>query len=276
MSEFVVGLRYYLADEIRKLMRERGLNARQLAAAMHWTESRVSRILTAQRSLNWTEAKVLFEYLGLGANETEVLLEIVDRADGRRMFGRYMNLIGDTDVLFYEALLAAPASDHQGGTMIPYLLCPDDVIERYLSMGFPGLDLDEQRQAMSAVLRTTNAALRAGDQRLRITIGEEAIRRATNEHLEFLLDNDWGWEVYVVPLDRGMPPGYLGRYSILRFDSPAPMRLLAHHLPTWHVRAPIVRDEKDIQQLAGLFEELLGDCVPAAQFRAFLRQRLAA
>ncbi len=276
MSEFVVGLRMYLAGEVRRMMKEQTLTAKQVAAAMHWTESRLSRVLTGHRSLNWTEAKVLFEYLGVRNDEAEVLLDIVVRAESRRVFGGYVNDIGDIDVTFYEALISAPTSDHMSGPMLPYMLCPDDVVDRVLAMGFPRPEDHAERDSLAAVIKASNRALRESERKITIVVGEEAITRASTEHLEYLLANDWGWDVYVLTLDKGMPAGYLGRYSLLSFTDPAPMDLLAHHLPNWHVKAPIVRDEEIISLIRKNYVDLQDWCVPAGSFKAYLRRRLVA
>lgn len=219
-----------LARELTRLREERGMTIREVAAALEWDPSKLSRVEGMQRGIIIRDVRKLLEIYGVEDEAVREALFEMSRQSKQRgwwqafsdsMPGEYASLIGlemeATDVRSYEPEL------------VPGLLQTEEYARAVIRIGRPA-DTTEQVDRRVQIRMTRQQILDRDDApRVRFVLNEGVVRRLVGgrdvmrQQLRKLsADRSRGnVMIQVLPFTAGEHPAMSGPFSILDFAEPS-------------------------------------------------------
>jgi transcriptional regulator with XRE-family HTH domain len=220
-SEGPTVLRILLGSHLRRLRESRGITARQAAAKIRASESKISRIELGRNAIREIDVLDLLTLYGVDAREREQLLSLAEQSNKPGWWHRYNDILPDWFQAYVGMEEAARSIRVYEAQFIPGLLQTEEYAAAVISLGDFPVD-----QADRLVVLRKERQRRFRDDRLKlwIVLDEAALRRpvagrkAQLEQLRYLREvcQSPTLTLQVIPYGAGGHAAPTG-FSILRF-----------------------------------------------------------
>ncbi|MGK5499626.1 helix-turn-helix domain-containing protein [Streptomyces sp. URMC 125] len=222
VGQIVLGLR------LRDLRERAGWSFEAAARVLSVTTSTVRRMEKAEVGLRPLYVKALLESYGVGEDEVEAFLALVEKANKPGWWHRFRSVLPDWFSLYVslesEASLIRSYEPH----CVPGLLQTEDYARALLRTGFPGADEEELDRRVA--LRMGRQQLLAKDDapRLWMVLDEQVLRRPVGgagvmrAQIDRLIEESTrpNISVQIMPFEAGPHPGMFGPFQLFRFSYP--------------------------------------------------------
>ncbi len=228
-------LRILLGTHLRRLRESKRISAKQAAAAIRASESKISRIELGRNAIREIDVLDLLTLYGVGPEEREQLLELAEQANKPGWWHRYHDILPEWFQAYVGMEEAARSIRVYEPQFIPGLLQTEEYAAAVLSLGdFPIEDAERH-----VVLRKERQRrFREGKLKLWVIVDAAALRRPVAgpevqiEQLRYLREQSStsALTLQVIPYGVG---GHAapGGFSILRFaDRDLPDVVYVEHL----------------------------------------------
>lgn len=213
-------LRILLGTHLRRLREAKGISARQAAAAIRASDSKISRIELGRNAIREIDVLDLLTLYGVGATEREQLLTLAEQANRPGWWHRYNDILPEWFQAYVGMEEAARSIRVYEPQFIPGLLQTEDYAAAVLALGdFPV----EQAERHVVLRKERQRRFREGKLRLWVILDEAALRRPVAgigvqlEQLRYLRElSSTSLTLQVVPYGVGGHAAPTG-FSILRF-----------------------------------------------------------
>jgi transcriptional regulator with XRE-family HTH domain len=220
-SEGPTVLRILLGSHLRRLRESRGITARQAAAKIRASESKISRIELGRNAIREIDVLDLLTLYGVDAREREQLLSLAEQSNKPGWWHRYNDILPDWFQAYVGMEEAARSIRVYEAHFIPGLLQTEEYASAVIALGDFPVD-----QADRLVVLRKERQRRFRDDRLKlwIVLDEAALRRpvagrkAQLEQLGYLREvcQSPTLTLQVIPYGAGGHAAPTG-FSILRF-----------------------------------------------------------
>lgn len=214
-------LRILLGSQLRRLRESRGITAKEAAAEIRASESKISRIELGRNAIREIDVLDLLTLYGVGREEKEQLLGLAEQANRPGWWHRYNDILPEWFQAYVGMEEAARSIRVYEPQLIPGLLQTEEYAAAVISFGdFP----IEEAERLVLLRRERQRRFRDGKLKLWVIVDEAALRRPVAgadiqaEQLRYLREQSErpALTLQVVPSGVG---GYAapGGFSILRF-----------------------------------------------------------
>jgi transcriptional regulator with XRE-family HTH domain len=220
-SEGPTVLRILLGTHLRRLRESKGITARQAAAKIRASESKISRIELGRNAIREIDVLDLLTLYGVDAREREQLLNLAEQSNKPGWWHRYNDILPDWFQAYVGMEEAARSIRVYEAQFIPGLLQTEEYASAVISLGDFPVD-----QADRLVVLRKERQRRFRDDRLKlwIVLDEAALRRpvagrrAQVEQLRYLREvcQSPTLTLQIIPYGAGGHAAPTG-FSILRF-----------------------------------------------------------
>lgn len=228
--------RRLLSSELRRLRDRVGLTIEDVAARLEWSDSKVSRLETAQwKRLSATDLRALLAVYGLPRAETDRLLDMARAARQRGWWHDY----GDAVPAWFENYLGLEGVAHTlsgyESERIPGLLRTRRYCRELIASSLPTEDDGAIERHVELCAGRQRAVLdRTAPPYLGIVLNEAVLRRLVGgadvmrEQLHHLLEAGRRPNItlQVLPFDTGAHSAMSDSFVIIGFDEPTPTDLV--------------------------------------------------
>ena len=220
-SEGPTVLRILLGSHLRRLRESRGITARQAAAKIRASESKISRIELGRNAIREIDVLDLLTLYGVDAREREQLLSLAEQSNKPGWWHRYNDILPDWFQAYVGMEEAARSIRVYEAHFIPGLLQTEEYASAVISLGdFPV----EQADRLVVLRKERQRRFRDDRLKLWIVLDEAALRRpvagrkAQLEQLRYLREvcQSPTLTLQVIPYGAGGHAAPTG-FSILRF-----------------------------------------------------------
>jgi transcriptional regulator with XRE-family HTH domain len=220
-------LRILLGTHLRRLREAKGISARQAAAAIRASESKISRIELGRNAIREIDVLDLLTLYGVDFAGREDLLLLAEQANRPAWWHRYNDILPEWFAAYVGMEEAARSIRVYEPQFIPGLLQTEDYASAVLALG----DFPVEEAERHVVLRTERQRrFREGKLRLWAIVDEAAVRHPVAgragigvhlEQLRYLRDQSGTPALTLQVLPYGLG-GHAapGGFSILRFAEP--------------------------------------------------------
>jgi transcriptional regulator with XRE-family HTH domain len=220
-------LRILLGSHLRRLRETRGISARQAAAAIRASDSKISRIELGRNAIREIDVFDLLTLYGVETPERDQLLTLAEQANRPGWWHRYNDILPEWFQAYVGMEEAARSIRVYEPQFIPGLLQTEEYASAVLSLG----DFSGEQAEQHVVLRTERQRrFREGKLRLWAIVDEAAVRRPVAgdagvgvhlDQLRYLRDASAtpALTLQVIPYGLGGHAAPCG-FSILRFAEP--------------------------------------------------------
>ena len=213
-------LRILLGTHLRRLREAKGISARQAAAAIRASDSKISRIELGRNAIREIDVLDLLTLYGVDPTEREQLLTLAEQANRPGWWHRYNDILPEWFQAYVGMEEAARSIRVYEPQFIPGLLQTEDYAAAVLALGdFPV----EQAERHVVLRKERQRRFREGKLRLWVILDEAALRRPVAgigvqlEQLRYLRElSSTSLTLQVVPYGVGGHAAPTG-FSILRF-----------------------------------------------------------
>jgi transcriptional regulator with XRE-family HTH domain len=217
-------LRILLGTHLRRLREAKGISARDAAAAIRASDSKISRIELGRNAIREIDVFDLLTLYGVEDAEREELMTLAEQANRPGWWHRYNDILHEWFAAYVGMEEAARSIRVYDPQFIPGLLQTEEYASAVLSLG----DFSIEQAERHVVLRTERQRrFREGKLRLWAIIDEAALRHPVAgigvhlEQLRYLRDTSDSPTLTLQMLPYGLG-GHAapGGFSILRFADP--------------------------------------------------------
>jgi transcriptional regulator with XRE-family HTH domain len=167
-------LRILLGTHLRRLRETQGISARQAAAAIRASESKISRIELGRNAIREIDVLDLLTLYGVSPADREQLLTLAEQANRPGWWHRYNDILPDWFQAYVGMEEAARSIRIYEPQFIPGLLQTEDYTAAVFALGdFP----IEDRERHAVLRKERQRRFREGQLRLWAIIDEVALRR---------------------------------------------------------------------------------------------------
>jgi transcriptional regulator with XRE-family HTH domain len=218
-----------LAAELRQLREDLGLTGEEVASALSWSPSKVSRIETSRTAVTPGDLRILLDLYNVVGSSRERLTELGRTANQRGWWEAY----GDTLSFNYSTFIALEEDSESerfyGQMFIPGILQTSRYAEEIIRVGFLAVPPGEIARRVQA--RKTRQRLLIRDpplQQLRVILDEGALQRQVggrevmSEQIAHLIDEAGKPNIIlqILPFRMGAHIGVAGSFTLLSFPGP--------------------------------------------------------
>ncbi|MFP8963016.1 helix-turn-helix domain-containing protein [Streptomyces nanhaiensis] len=222
VGQIVLGLR------LRDLRERAGKSFEEAARVLSVTTSTVRRMEKAEVGLRPLYVKALLESYGIGAEETDAFLALVEKANKPGWWHRFRSVLPDWFSLYVSLESEADLIRSYEPHCVPGLLQTEDYARALLRTGFPRADEEELDRRVA--LRTGRQQLLAkpdpprlwavlDEQVLRRPVGGADVMRAQIDRLVEVCARP-EISLQIMPFSAGPHPGMFGPFQLFRFSYP--------------------------------------------------------
>jgi transcriptional regulator with XRE-family HTH domain len=173
-SEGPTVLRILLGTHLRRLRESKGITARQAAAAIRASESKISRIELGRNAIREIDVLDLLTLYGVGPADREQLLGIAEQANRPGWWHRYNDILPDWFQAYVGMEEAAQSIRVYEAQFIPGLLQTEEYSAAVIALGdFPL----EERERHVILRKERQRRFREGRLKLWAILDEVALRR---------------------------------------------------------------------------------------------------
>src|SRR5579859_2752990 len=167
-------LRILLGTQLRRLREARGVTARQAAAKIRASESKISRIELGRNAIREIDVLDLLTLYGVEAHEREQLLQLAEQSNKPGWWHRYNDILPDWFQAYVGMEEAARSIRVYEAQFIPGLLQTEEYATAVISLGdFPL----EQAERLVVLRKERQRRFREGKLKLWVVLDEAAMRR---------------------------------------------------------------------------------------------------
>ena len=167
-------LRILLGSQLRKLRESKGITARQAAAEIRASESKISRIELGRNAIREIDVVDLLTLYSVGPEEKEQLLTLAEQANRPGWWHRYHDILPEWFQAYVGMEEAARSIRVYEPQFIPGLLQTEDYAASVIALGdFP---IDEAERHV-VLRKERQRRFREGKLRLWVIVDEAALRR---------------------------------------------------------------------------------------------------
>ncbi len=167
-------LRILLGTHLRRLREAKGISARQAAAAIRASDSKISRMELGRNSIREIDVLDLLTLYGVGPTEREQLLTLAEQANRPGWWHRYNDILPEWFQAYVGMEEAARSIRVYEPQFIPGLLQTEEYAAAVLALGdFP----IEQAERHVVLRKERQRRFREGKLRLWVIVDEAALRR---------------------------------------------------------------------------------------------------
>jgi transcriptional regulator with XRE-family HTH domain len=167
-------LRILLGTHLRRLRESRGITAKQAAAAIRASESKISRIELGRNAIREIDVLDLLNLYGVSPADREQLMSIAEQANRPGWWHRYNDIVPDWFQAYVGMEEAARFIRQYEPQFIPGLLQTEEYTEAVISFGdFP----IEERERHVILRKERQRRFREGHLKLWAILDEVALRR---------------------------------------------------------------------------------------------------
>ncbi|PJE97981.1 transcriptional regulator [Streptomyces carminius] len=222
VGQIVLGLR------LRDLRERAGKSFDEAAAVLSVTTSTVRRMEKAEVGLRPLYVKALLESYGVGKEEADSFLALVEKANRPGWWHRFRSVLPDWFSLYVslesEASLIRSYEPH----CVPGLLQTEDYARALLRTGFPAADEEELDRRVALRMGRQQLLAKPGAPRLWMVLDEQVLRRPVGNaavmraQIDRLIEESAKPNVslQVMPFEAGPHPGMFGPFQLFRFSYP--------------------------------------------------------
>jgi transcriptional regulator with XRE-family HTH domain len=220
-SEGPTVLRILLGSHLRRLRETRGITAKQAAASIRASESKISRIELGRNAIREIDVLDLLTLYGVNAEEKEQLLGLAEQANRPGWWHRYHDILPEWFQSYVGMEEAARSIRVYEPQLVPGLLQTEEYATAVLSLGdFP----IEEAERHVVLRKERQRRFREGKLKLWVIVDEAVLRRPVAgvgtqlEQLRYLREQSErpNLTLQVIPYGVGGHAAPSG-FSILRF-----------------------------------------------------------
>ncbi len=217
-------LRILLGTQLRRLREARGITARQAAAAIRASESKISRMELGRNAIREIDVLDLLTLYGVDPADREQLLTLAEQANQSGWWHRYHDILPEWFKAYIGMEEAARSIRSYEPQFIPGLLQTEEYAAAVIALGDFPVDQAERHVVLR---KERQRRFREGKLKLWVVVDEAALRRPVAgadvqvEQLRYLREQSStsSLTLQVVPYGVGGHAAPTG-FSILRFADP--------------------------------------------------------
>ncbi|MBN3932297.1 helix-turn-helix domain-containing protein [Streptomyces verrucosisporus] len=222
VGQIVLGLR------LRDLRERAGKSFEEAARVLSVTTSTVRRMEKAEVGLRPLYVKALLESYGVGAEEADAFLALVEKANKPGWWHRFRSVLPDWFSLYVSLESEADLIRSYEPHCVPGLLQTEEYARALLRTGFPRADEEELdrrvalrmgRQQLLAKPDAPRLWAVLDEQVLRRPVGGAGVMRAQIDRLVEVCAGP-GISLQIMPFRAGPHPGMFGPFQLFRFSYP--------------------------------------------------------
>ncbi|MGY1456210.1 helix-turn-helix domain-containing protein [Streptomyces sp. SS8] len=222
VGQIVLGLR------LRDLRERAGKSFEEAARVLSVTTSTVRRMEKAEVGLRPLYVKALLESYGVGAEEADAFLALVEKANKPGWWHRFRSVLPDWFSLYVSLESEADLIRSYEPHCVPGLLQTEEYARALLRTGFPRADEEELdrrvalrmgRQQLLAKPDAPRLWAVLDEQVLRRPVGGAGVMRAQIDRLVEVCAAP-GISLQIMPFSAGPHPGMFGPFQLFRFSYP--------------------------------------------------------
>ncbi|MFF7651231.1 helix-turn-helix domain-containing protein [Streptomyces sp. NPDC007983] len=271
VGQMVLGMR------LRHLRERAGVSYDAAAKALHVNQTTVRRMEKAEVGLKLPYVEKLLQTYGVGQDEVESFLGLVEEANQPGWWHRFRDVLPDWFSLYVSLEGAASRIRAYEPHFVPGLLQTEDYARTLLRIGFPqGTDQEIDRRVALRMERQELLSRPDGphlwavmdETVLRLHIGGPQIMRAQIDHLIETVQMP-NVTLQVVPFASGPHPGMGGPFQLFRFQIPElPDIVYAEGL----TGAGYLDQRTDVAAYLEALDRMGTQATPARRTETFLRE----
>ncbi len=218
-------IRRQLGGELRRLRGAR--RGAGVAAALGWSESKLSRIETARTGVSAADLDLLLAHYGVAEAERERLRELARQTRQRTWWHPYRAAVPDSYEEYVALEAEAATMDEWEAQVVPGLLQSDEYAREVVEAGtdLSGPDVVQQRVALR--MARQSVLTRRPPPRLSIVVDEAVLRREVGgravlrRQVQRLYDasHRGAVELQVLPFSAGVHGALAGSFTIFGFGA---------------------------------------------------------
>ncbi|MEV6598158.1 helix-turn-helix transcriptional regulator [Actinoplanes sp. NPDC051346] len=261
-----------LGDELRRLRGER--RGAEVAAALGWSESKLSRIETARTGISDPDLERLLRVLGAAGEQRLRLRELAGRGRARVWWAPYRSSVADRydEYVAFEAEAAAICEWE--AQVVPGLLQTDEYAYAVIEVGADVQDPETVRRRTALRMARQTVLTREPPPRLCVVLDESALRREVGgravlrRQLKRLYEESHrpGIELRVLPFSAGAHAALGEAFIIFEFADARTPVVHCEDLVGGQLRTK----EADVQVYRDAFDDLRGRALPLEASRELI------
>lgn len=215
-----------LGAELRRLREAADLTIEQVAIALRFSDSKISRIENGQIGATPRDIRRMLEHYGVGDAEREGLIQVAREAQQRPWWQAY----GDKDIVPLVGLEAEAAQiDIYEASLIPGLLQTPQYAETVIRVLRPDFSPEQIEQRVELRMARQSLLTRDDPPVFRAVLDEAVLRRPIgspeimSRQLDRLVEAAAlpAVSLQVIPFDAGAHPGISGAFTIFGYAGPS-------------------------------------------------------
>ncbi|WP_101256470.1 helix-turn-helix domain-containing protein [Streptomyces barkulensis] len=222
VGQIVLGLR------LRDLRERAGKSFEEAARVLSVTTSTVRRMEKAEVGLRPLYVKALLESYGVGAEEADAFLALVEKANRPGWWHRFRSVLPDWFSLYVSLESEADLIRSYEPHCVPGLLQTEEYARALLRTGFPRADEEELDRRVALRMGRQQLLAKPDAPRLWVVLDEQVLRRPVGgaEVMRAQIDRlvevcaGPGISLQIMPFSAGPHPGMFGPFQLFRFSYP--------------------------------------------------------
>ncbi|MFP8885157.1 MULTISPECIES: helix-turn-helix domain-containing protein [Streptomyces] len=222
VGQIVLGLR------LRDLRERAGKSFEEAARVLSVTTSTVRRMEKAEVGLRPLYVKALLESYGVGAEETDAFLALVEKANRPGWWHRFRSVLPDWFSLYVSLESEADLIRSYEPHCVPGLLQTEEYARALLRTGFPRADEEELDRRVALRMGRQQLLAKPDAPRLWAVLDEQVLRRPVGgaDVMRAQIDRlvevcaEPGISLQIMPFSAGPHPGMFGPFQLFRFSYP--------------------------------------------------------
>lgn len=222
VGQIVLGLR------LRDLRERAGKSFEEAARVLSVTTSTVRRMEKAEVGLRPLYVKALLESYGVGAEEADAFLALVEKANKPGWWHRFRSVLPDWFSLYVSLESEADLIRSYEPHCVPGLLQTEEYARALLRTGFPRADEEELDRRVALRMGRQQLLAKPDAPRLWVVLDEQVLRRPVGgaEVMRAQIDRlvevcaGPGISLQIMPFSAGPHPGMFGPFQLFRFSYP--------------------------------------------------------
>jgi transcriptional regulator with XRE-family HTH domain len=215
-----------LGADLRRLREAADLTIEQVATALHFSDSKISRIENGQIGVTPRDIRMMLEHYGVGDDEQEELVQVAREAQQRPWWQAY----GDKAVVPLVGLEAEAAQiDVYEASLVPGLLQTPRYAETVIRVLRPDFSPEQVERRVELRMARQSLLTRDHPPAFRAILDEAVLRRPVGsadvmrQQLDHLLEAaTWPTvTLQIIPFAAGEHPGISGAFTIFEYPGPA-------------------------------------------------------
>ena len=217
-----------LAAELRQLREAVGLTGEDVASALGWSASKVSRIETSRTAVALGDLRNLLDHYNVSGSTRDRLTELGRTANQRGWWEAYGDTLGFNYSTFIALEEDSESERFYGQMFVPGILQTSRYAEEIIRVGFLAAPPGEIARRVQARLTRQRLLARDNPLQLRVILDEGALQRQVGgpevmaEQISHLIGMAGNQNIIlqILPFSMGAHIGVAGSFTLLTFSGP--------------------------------------------------------